>query len=146
LDCRVPITFIGASLGGLVGVALAVRHPERVARLITISAGLRPDGWGTATRHLQRELVRDGLRTGDVLTGMKRARQLGMLTYSGRDELDTRFGVLGPELETPPVAAYLQHHGERFAQRFPVRTFLLLSEAIDRARFGTDTASVRREL
>lgn len=146
IECRAPITFIGASLGGLVGVALAVRHPERVARLITISAGLRPDGWGTATRHLQRELVRDGLRTGDVLTGMKRARQLGMLTYRGRDELDTRFGVLGPELENPPVAAYLQHHGERFAQRFPVRTFLLLSEAIDRARFGTDTASVRREL
>jgi homoserine O-acetyltransferase/O-succinyltransferase len=54
-----PVTFIGASLGGLVGVAFAVRHPERCARLITISAGLRPDGWGTATRHLQRELVRD---------------------------------------------------------------------------------------
>ena len=146
IGCRVPITFIGASLGGLVGVALAVRHPDRVARLITISAGLRPDGWGTATRHLQRELVRDGQRSGDVATGMVRARQLGMLTYRGRDELDTRFGVLGPGLEQPPVAAYLQHHGERFAARFPVRTFLLLSEAIDRARFGTDAASVRAEL
>ena len=70
--------------------------PTRVAKLVTISAGLRPDGWGTATRHLQRELVRDGLRTGDVATGMVRARQLGMLTYRGRDELDTRFGVLAP--------------------------------------------------
>jgi homoserine dehydrogenase len=146
IDCRTPITFIGASLGGLVGVALAVRHPERVSRLVTISAGLRPDGWGTATRHVQRELVRDGLRTGDVVTGMVRARQLGMLTYRGRDELDTRFGVLGPDLVHPPVASYLQHHGERFAARFPVRTFLLLSEAIDRARFGTDPVSVRAEL
>lgn len=146
IECRVPITFVGASLGGLVGFALAVRHPDRVARLVTISAGLRPDGWGTATRHLQRELVRDGLRTGDVQTGMMRARQLGMLTYRGRDELDTRFGVLEPELENPPVASYLQHHGERFAQRFPVRTFLLLSEAIDRARFATDAASLRAEL
>lgn len=146
IDCHVPVTFIGASLGGLVGLALAVRHPDRVARLVTISAGLRPDGWGTATRHVQRELVRDGLRTGDVATGMVRARQLGMLTYRGRDELDTRFGVLGPELVDPPVASYLQHHGERFAARFPVQTFLLLSEAIDRGRFGTDTASVRAEL
>jgi homoserine dehydrogenase len=146
MDCRVPITFVGASLGGLVGVALAVRHPDRVTRLVTISAGLRPDGWGTATRHVQRELVRDGLRTGDVATGMVRARQLGMLTYRGRDELDTRFGVLGPDLEHPPIAAYLQHHGERFAARFPVRTFLLLSESIDRARFGSDAASVRAEL
>ena len=68
--------------------------PERCAKLIAISGGLRPDGWGTATRHLQRELVRDGLRNGDVATGMSRARQLGMLTYRGRDELDTRFGKL----------------------------------------------------
>ena len=146
IGCSSPITFLGASLGGLVGVALAVRHPDRVARLVTISAGLRPDGWGTATRHLQRELVRDGQRTGDVATGMARARQLGMLTYRGRDELDTRFGVLGPGLAQPPVAEYLDHHGQRFAARFPVRTFLLLSEAIDRARFGTDAASVRAEL
>jgi len=146
IGCTTPATYVGASLGGLVGIAFAARHPDRCARLITISAGLRPDGWGTATRHLQRELVRDGLRTGDVATGMIRARQLGMLTYRGRDELDTRFGVLAPGLEVPPVAAYLDHHGQRFAERFPVRTFLLLSEAIDRCRFSVDPASVRAEL
>jgi homoserine dehydrogenase len=141
LGCTAAVTYVGASLGGLVGIAFAVRHAERCARLVTISAGLRPDGWGTATRHLQRELVRDGQRTGDVATGMIRARQLGMLTYRGRDELDTRFGVLVPELDRPPVAAYLDHHGERFAARFPVRTFLLLSEAIDRSHFGLDPRS-----
>jgi len=141
LGCTAAVTYVGASLGGLVGIAFAVRHAARCARLVTISAGLRPDGWGTATRHLQRELVRDGQRTGDVATGMIRARQLGMLTYRGRDELDTRFGVLVPELERPPVAAYLDHHGERFAARFPVRTFLLLSEAIDRSHFGVDERS-----
>lgn len=134
--CLVPVTWVGASLGGMVGAMFASRHPERCAKLITISAGLRPDGWGTATRHLQRELVRDGLRNGDVATGMMRARQLGMLTYRGRDELDTRFGKLLPHLERPPVAEYLDHHGRRFAQRFPVKTFLLLSEAIDRETSG----------
>lgn len=146
IGCTTPATYLGASLGGLVGIAFAARHPARCARLVTISAGLRPDGWGTATRHLQRELVKDGLRTGDVATGMARARQLGMLTYRGRDELDTRFGVLTHDLAHPPVAAYLEHHGQRFAQRFPVRTFLLLSEAIDRCRFGVDRESVREAL
>lgn len=146
IGCATPVTFIGASLGGMVAVAFAARHPERCGRVITISAGLRPDGWGTATRHLQRELVRDGLRNGDVQTGMIRARQLGMLTYRGRDELDTRFGKLVPGLEQPPVAAYLEHHGRRFAERFPVRTFLLLSEAIDRGNFGEDQAAVRAAL
>ena len=93
-------------------------------------------------RSLQRELVRDGLRNGDVTTGMMRARQLGMLTYRGRDELDTRFGKLLPHLDRPPVAEYLDHHGRRFAERFPVRTFLLLSEAIDRESMG-DAQAVR---
>ncbi|HEY4244825.1 MAG TPA: homoserine dehydrogenase [Kofleriaceae bacterium] len=146
IGCTAPVAYVGASLGGLVGIAFAARHPARCAKLVTISAGLRPDGWGTATRHLQRELVRDGARRGDVATGMVRARQLGMLTYRGRDELDTRFGALGPELERPPVAEYLDHHGARFAAKFPVRTFLLLSEAIDRSRFGTERAAVREVL
>ncbi len=146
IGCDRPITYVGASLGGLVGIALAVAHPERVGRLVTISAGLRPDGWGTATRHLQRELVRDGLRNGDVHTGMVRARQLGMLTYRGRDELDTRFGALAPGLERPPVAEYLDHHGRRFADRFPVKTFLLLSEAIDRCLLAETRNEVRKAL
>ena len=141
--CTTPVTFVGASLGGMVGVAFAVRHPERCDRLIAISAGLRPDGWGTATRHLQRELVRDAIRNGDVATGMSRARQLGMLTYRGRDELDTRFGVLEPGLERPPVAEYLEHHGRRFAERFPVKTFLMLSESIDRGAIGADPRARR---
>ncbi len=143
IGCNEPLTYVGASLGGLVGVALAVRHPERVSRLVSISAGLRPDGWGTATRHLQRELVRDGVKNGDVHTGMVRARQLGMLTYRSRYELDTRFGRLEPGLERPPVAQYLDHHGKRFADRFPVNTFLMLSEAIDRSNLATSQEGLR---
>jgi homoserine dehydrogenase len=144
--CQIPVTFIGASLGGMVGVAFAVRHPERCGKLVAISGGLRPDGWGTATRHLQRELVRDGLRNGDVATGMSRARQLGMLTYRGRHELDVRFGKLAPGLDRPPVAEYLDHHGRRFAERFPVKTFLLLSEAIDRCSIAEDRTSLHAAL
>jgi homoserine dehydrogenase len=144
--CTRPITWVGASLGGMVGVAFAIRHAARCERLIAVSAGLRPDGWGTATRHLQRELVRDGLRNNDVATGMSRARQLGMLTYRGRDELDTRFGRLVQGLDRPPVADYLDHHGRRFAERFPVKTFLLLSEAIDRAWLADGPHAMRAAL
>ena len=77
---------------------------------------------------------------------MSRARQLGMLTYRGRDELDTRFGKLAPGLARPPVAEYLDYHGRRFAERFPVATFLLLSEAIDRAAIGDDARTLRAAL
>ena len=141
-----PVTFVGASLGGMVGVAFASRYPDLCRTLVSISAGLRPDGWGTATRHLQRELVRDGVRNGDVATGMSRARQLGMLTYRGRIELDTRFGQFTPGLDRPPVADYLDFHGRRFAERFPVTTFLFLSEAIDRGSIGADARARRAAL
>ncbi len=146
IGCTAPLTFVGASLGGLVGIALAALHPARVHRLVSISAGLRPDGWGTATRHLQRELVKDGIKNGDVVTGMMRARQLGMLTYRSQLELDTRFGRLLPGVERPPVAGYLEHHGRRFAETFPVNTFLLLSEAIDRCALAESPEAVRAVL
>ena len=140
-DCPNGITWIGASVGGLVGLALALRHPERIKRLITISAGHQPDGWGTGVRHLQREIVRDALRTTwanlpqrefGIATAMKRARQLGMLSYRGRDELNTRFGRLEPGTALPPIASYLEHNGQKFARNFSPQRFLLLSEAIDR--------------
>ncbi len=143
LECTQRVTFIGASVGGLVGLALALRHPCRVHHLVTISASLRPDGWGTGIRHLQRELVRDGLMTGHVALAMRRARELGMLTYRGRAEINSRFGRLAPGQAMPPIASYLEHHGTRFAERFSAHRFLLLSEAIDRFHVG-DTPTLRR--
>jgi len=37
--CTVPVTFVGASLGGMVGAAFAVQHRERCGKLIVISGG-----------------------------------------------------------------------------------------------------------
>lgn len=137
---------IGASLGGLVALALSQRHPERVVRLLSISAGARPDTWGTAVRHLQRELVRDGIRTGDQALGMVRARQLGMVTYRGREEMDRRFAALRDDESNPKVAGYLDHHGQKFAASFPAQTFLLLSEAIDRCDLTNSNQSLAQAL
>lgn len=132
-----PLFVLGASLGGLVGLALAERHAARVEWLVTVSAGGRPDPWGTATRHLQRRIVRRGLETGDLDAAMDHARQLGMLTYRGRPELSERFGPLAPDADEPPIAAYLDHNGGKFARTFDPWRFLLLSTVIDRAALDT---------
>lgn len=146
LGCDRPVTFIGASLGGFIGLALALRHPGRVGHLISVSAGLGPDGWGTGVRHLQRQLVRDGIARGDVRQAMNRARQLGMLTYRGRTELCQRFGPFEPSQDAPEVASYLQYNGRKFADTFSPHAFLLLSEAIDRCELGRDPQRLRREI
>jgi len=135
---------IGASLGGLVGLALAARHPEKVRTLVSISAGRRPDTWGTGVRHLQRELVRDALAAGDPTPGMERARQLGMLTYRGRAEIGRRFGRFVDG--RPPIADYLDHHGRKFAKSFDVERFLMLSEAIDRCSIDVSPITARVEV
>ena len=144
--CPERAIVIGASLGGMVGLTLAARHPARVGRLVVVSAGARPDGWGAGVRHLQRELVRDALAQGDAARGMSLARQLGMLTYRGRAEIDERFPVERAEDAAPPIAAYLDHHGRKFAGAFDPRAFLMLSDAIDRPPFGAARAAIRAAL
>lgn len=138
------VCVIGASLGGLIALGVALHRPDRVARLVTISAGARPDAWGTGVRHLQRELVLDARSPEALGRAMSLARQIGMLTYRGRAELEGRFGQ-GVTGDRPPIAAYLDQHGERFAHRFSARAFLLLSSAIDRLQLG-DRAALRDRL
>lgn len=132
-----PVVFVGASLGGLVGQALAIRHPARVTRLVAISAGLRPDPWATAARALQRRLVRQGHAS--------LARQLGLLTYRAREEFAARFAPLAPDRDEAEVASYLAHHGDRFARSFPAERYLALSERIDRTdlRVGLGRVTAR---
>lgn len=145
IGCTQPVCFIGASLGGMVGLALAARYPGRVRRLVSISAGARPDGWGTAVRHIQRQIVRHALDTGEDLAAAKSfARQIGMVTYRGRAEMNSRFGLLQAGQQHPDVASYLDHHGQKFARGFSHSTFLLLSEAIDRFRVSPEELSAIR--
>jgi homoserine dehydrogenase len=145
LDCPDGIRIVGASLGGLISLATALHRPARVRHLVTVSAGARPDAWGTGVRHLQRELVLDAGSPEALARAMSLARQIGMLTYRGRAELEGRFGRLASGDRRPPIARYLDHHGTRFADRFSARAFLLLSEAIDRFDLG-DREAIRRRL
>ncbi len=146
VGCEQPICFVGASLGGLIGLGLALRHPARVRELVSVSAGLGPDGWATGVRHLQREIVRDGLRHGELDRAMSRARQLGMLTYRGRGEINQRFELLRPGATQPSIASYLEHNGEKFARGFSPHGFLMLSESIDRCSFAESDGELRARL
>lgn len=67
-------TFIGNSMGGMISLAMAVRNPERVDRLVLVdAAGVRPLA-GTAVRvtmDLTTAIVRHGARIDRIMRAMR---------------------------------------------------------------------------
>jgi homoserine O-acetyltransferase len=126
---------VGASYGGMVALAFAERYPDRLERLVVISAPHEPHPMSTALRAVQRQIVELGLSTGETRRALSIARGLAMTTYRSREEFAERFESApieqGPGYATFPVEAYLESHGERFASRWTAERFLALSLSID---------------
>lgn len=126
--------FVGASYGAMTGLALAARHPQCVARVVAISGTHRAHPLATALRAIQREIVRSGLRSGDVASALGLARQLAMTTYRGAAEFAQRFDASAEFRDGRfhfPVEDYLDAAGRKFVGRFDAQRYLALSESID---------------
>jgi homoserine O-acetyltransferase len=132
--------FVGASYGGMIGLALAAIAPRRVRRLCVISAAHRPTAQALAWRGIQRRIVEFGLAQGAGAEGLALARQLGMVTYRTAEEFEARFGAGVDETGRGAVDRYLENRGAAYSQIALPRRWLSLSEAID--RFEVDPASV----
>lgn len=134
---------VGASYGGMVALAFAQRHAQRVGRLAVLCAAHAPHPMATALRSLQRRVVRLARDAGVVHRGLRLARGLAMTTYRTPEEFQQRFQ--GPPRWTPdgvrfPVDGYLDARGEAFAGSFDADAFLTLSESLDLHR--VDPAAV----
>lgn len=135
---------VGASYGGMVALAFAERYPDRVSKLIVISAADRTSPMSTAWRSVQRRIVRFGLDTGQPEKGLELARALAMATYRSTDEFTKRFAETPQERDGRfvfPVEDYLMARGADYARRYQPDSFLTLSESIDLHRI--DATRVR---
>ena len=128
--------FVGASYGGMVGLAFAALFPDRLSRLMMVSASDRTDPLSTAWRSVQRQVIRFGASVGHSAEGLRLARALAQATYRSREEFAGRF--LGNALRDDatgqfvfPVESYLLARGTDYADRFAPGGFLCLSESID---------------
>lgn len=125
---------VGASYGGMVGLALADLAPDRVSRIVSLCAAHRAHPMATGLRALQRDAVRFGIEVGRPERGLALARAMAMTTYRSPGEFEGRFAsdVL-PNSEPPrfPVEDYLAARGEDFSRWFGADRFLALSESID---------------
>ncbi|HEY4133111.1 MAG TPA: homoserine O-succinyltransferase, partial [Gemmatimonadaceae bacterium] len=145
---------VGASYGGMVGLAFAEKYPERIERLVVVSAPHQPHPMSTALRSLQRRIVQLGIDTDETTEALALARGLAMTTYRSAREFAERFECTPIEQSTNdaifPVEGYLRHHGERFAATWTAERFLALSLSgdlhnVDPSRIHTPTTIIAAE-
>ena len=140
---------VGASYGGMVGLALAQDHPQRIRRLVAISAAHCAHPLAIAWRSIQRRIVRFGLAHDAGRDALVLARALAMTTYRSREEFGERFDAPpsdGPLGLTFPVERYLISRGEDYARRTPPERYLALSESLDLHRVEPERIRVPAQL
>jgi homoserine O-acetyltransferase len=134
----------GASYGGMVALAFGERYPDRVARLLVISAADRAHPMASAWRVVQRRIVRFAIESGAPAKGLELARALAMATYRSPEEFAARFGGAARRRDDGqfalPVEEYLFARGADYAKSYRPESFVCLSESIDLHR--VDTARV----
>jgi homoserine O-acetyltransferase len=124
--------FVGASYGGMIGLALAAQAPERIGRLCVISAAHRPSVLGMAWRGIQRRIVTLAADAGRPEEGLALARELAMTTYRGADELEARFERTLGEDGFSDVCRYLISRGRAYPDAISPQRWASLSASIDR--------------
>jgi homoserine O-acetyltransferase/O-succinyltransferase len=124
----------GASYGGMVALAFGERYPDRVARLIVISAADRTHPMASAWRVVQRRIVKFAIEAGKPAQGLELARALAMTTYRSAEEFAARFGGAARRVDDHfalPVEEYLFARGAEYARNHRPESFVCLSESID---------------
>ena len=139
---------VGGSMGGQQALEMALDQPDRVARLIILSAGFRLGAQGLAFNSVARHsIITDpGFKNGDYydgpgpLAGLSTARMLAHITYLSEESLGHKFGrrlrgkerpdftPVGVEFE---VEGYLQHQAESFVVRYDANSYLYITRAVD---------------
>lgn len=142
---------VGASLGGMQVLQFATLFPERVGRVAALVSTGQTSPGSVALRRIQRQAIMadPDWRGGDYedaagpasrgpLTGLRLAREVGMLVYRSRQEFDSRFdwratGEPGPADTTFEVESYLAYQGAKFARggAMDANSYLKLSKCMD---------------
>ncbi|KAF9737807.1 homoserine O-acetyltransferase [Paraphaeosphaeria minitans] len=147
---------VGSSMGGMLSLASGAIFPDRVGRIVSISAAARSHPYSIAMRHTQRQVVvvlmmdpywnrgfyYDGV---PPHSGMKLAREIATVTYRSGPEWEQRFGRRRADPSRPPalcpdflIETYLDHAGEKWCLSYDPNSLLYVSKAMDLFDLGQD--------
>ena len=150
---------VGSSMGGMQSLAAAVTFPERVGRIVSISACARSHPYSIAMRYVQRKAILNdpnwnrGYYYGKVPphVGMKLAREIATITYRSGPEWEQRFGRRRADATKPPalcpdflVETYLDHAGEKFCLTYDPNSLIYVSKAMDLFDLGAENQRATR--
>lgn len=136
---------VGASYGGMIALSFGQHFPDRVDRLVVVSADARPHPASTAIRELQRRVVALGIAGGNADEALSVARGMAMLTYRTPDEFAQRFagGIRDEDaLGCSEPGDYLRARGDAFRKVMSPQRFLSLSASIDRHQVDPERIAV----
>ena len=152
---------IGGSMGGMRVLEWSVSQPERVARAVVLAVGAAASADQIALCSLQVRAIRSdpAFQGGDYyetsrrpVEGMSIARGLGQFSYRTGDEFEQRFGRERQGAEQPlkggryAIESYLQHQGEKLAERFDPNSYVILSEAMNHHDVGRGRGGIGQAL
>ncbi|KAJ3274572.1 hypothetical protein HDV01_002414 [Terramyces sp. JEL0728] len=137
---------VGSSMGGMQSIAAAALFPDRVSRLISISAAARSHPVSIAMRFAQRQVLMADpnwangyyYQSAQPHVGMKLARTIATITYRSGPEWEERFGRVRANPEEEPsfvpdflIETYLNHQGEKFCSTYDANSLIYISKAMD---------------
>jgi homoserine O-acetyltransferase len=139
---------IGSSIGGLLTLALAVRHPERLASAILIGTGAHVSPLQRILNFEQVTAIEcdPAFSNGDYypgpgpVHGLTLARMIAHKTFISLDSLGARARNevappserLGSYILNSCYESYMLHQGKKFVPRFDANSYLLILEAWQR--------------
>jgi len=146
---------IGGSMGGMMALTWAVRHPQRVDSAVLLATTHRLSSQALAFDIVGRNAIfkdpnynngqyYDQERKPD--DGLAIARMIGHVTYLSDRTMSRKFD---PDREHPrdvayayekefSVGSYLAYQGGRFVERFDANSYVALSLAMDQFNLGRD--------
>lgn len=152
---------VGGSMGGMRVLEWCVGYPERVRCAVVLAVGAEATADQIALCSLQIRAIKSdpAYAGGDYydasarpLDGLAIARGLAQVSYRTSDELQSRFGRSAQASENPlkggryAVESYLQHHGDKLAERFDPNSYIVLSEAMNHYDVGRGRGGVGEAL
>jgi len=136
---------VGASMGGMMALDLAVHFPERVANVITIGSGIRAHG--LQQMHNLEQIIAitrdpdfqggDYYGTPGPVKGLALARMISHKTYLWADVIEerARVDIVKPRLDLPwyqissALESYMLYQGQKFVKRFDANSYLRIIDA-----------------